>query len=153
MTKENTSKVAVIRDLEFHWANVYNSHSPFGTDIWDIQIRTTDENKVKELAELGINLKTHDEGYFFGNVKRKTMNAKGEPMSPPLVLNAAREPMTDAIGNGSTGNIKVFSYDYKVGGRSGRAAMLTAIQVADLVPYKMSSQEDDFDVLSDEASF
>lgn len=153
MSNDNNSTVAVIRDLEFYWANVYKPHAPFGTEIWDIQLRTTDEAKVKECAELGITLKPHTDGYFFGNIKRKTTNAKGESMDPPKVFDAAKEQMDEAIGNGSKGNIKVFSYDYKVGGRKGRTAMLTAVQVVDLVPYKMTTQEVDFDVETDEASF
>ena len=154
MAKANSnSKVAIVRDLEIHWANVYKPHNPFGTEIYDIQVRTTDEKKVKELGELGINLKKHDDGYFFGNVKRKTVNAKGEPMEGPQVLDAAKAPMTDPIGNGSKGNIKVFSYEYKVGGRQGVAAMLSALQIVDLVPYSDGGNSVDFDVETDEPTF
>ena len=153
MSNNTTSTTAIIRDVEFYWANVYKPHNPFGTEIWDIQIRTTDKKKVKECEELGITLKKHDEGYYFGNIKRKTVNAKGDPMDPPKVLNAAKESMDEGIGNGSKGNVKVFSYEYKVGGRAGRTAMLTALQVVDLVPYKLTSQEVDFDVETDEAAF
>jgi len=152
-TNSNNSTTEIVRDLEFYWANVYKPHNPFGTEIWDIQIRTTDKDTVDKLAELGIKLKTHDEGYFFGNVKRKTVNAKGEPMKAPEVFDAAKQQLSDPIGNGSKGHIKVFSYDYKVGGRKGRTAMLTALQVIDLVPYQASTQEADFDVETNEASF
>jgi len=150
---DSTSKVAIVRDLEIYWANVYKPHSPFGTEIYDIQVRTTDEDKVKELADLGITLKKHDDGYFFGNVKRKTVNAKGEPMDGPTVLDAAKAQLKDPIGNGSKGNIKVFSYEYKVGNKAGTAAMLSALQITDLVPYADSNSEVDFDVETDEPTF
>jgi len=152
-TTANNSSTEIIRDLELHWANVYKPHNPFGTEIWDIQIRTTDKNKVEELAKHGIKLKEHDEGYFFGNVKRKTVNAKGEPMKAPEVFDAGKKIISEPIGNGSKGHIKVFSYDYKVGGRKGRTAMLTALQVVDLVPYKAATQEVDFDVENDDVGF
>jgi len=74
-------------------------------------------------------------------------------MTPPTVVDASKTPMSEPIGNGSKGNMKVFSYEYKVGGREGTTSMLTAIQVTDLVPYKASSQEVDFDVETDEPSF
>jgi len=153
MSNNTTSITDIIRNVEFYWANVYKPHAPFGTEIFDIQIRTTDDATVKQCESLGINLKKHDEGYFFGNIKRKTVNAKGDAMEPPKVLNAAKEMMDEPIGNGSKGNVKVFSYEYKVGGKKGRTAMLTALQVVDLVPYKTATQEVDFDVETDEAAF
>ena len=155
MTKSNQtpeSKTAIIRDLTFYWANVYKTHNPFGAEIWDLQIRTEDKDKIKELAELGIKLKEHADGYFFGNVKRKTTNSKGEPMTGPQVLDAGKAPMTDPIGNGSKGNIKVFSYPYKVGPNKGITAMLTAVQVVDLVPYE-ANNEVDFEVETDDEPF
>lgn len=152
MSKVTGNQVAIVRDLEFFWANVYTAHSPFGTEQWDLQIRTEDKDKVKELEALGIKMKTHEDGFFFGNIKRKTTNAKGEPNSAPVVLNAGKEQMTDNIGNGSRGNIKVFSYEYKVAGKSGRSAMLSAIQVTDLVEYKAAGGVD-FDVEGEEPAF
>ena len=153
MSNNTTSMTDIIRNVEFYWANVYKPHAPFGTEIFDIQIRTNDAKTVKQCESLGINLKKHDEGYYFGNIKRKTVNAKGDAMEPPKVLNAAKEMMDEPIGNGSKGNVIVFSYDYKVGGKKGRTAMLTALQVVDLVPYKSATQEVDFDVETDEATF
>ena len=149
---KDTSQTAIIRDLELYWANLYKPHAPFGTEIFDVQIRTTDEDKVKVLKDLGVNLKKHDDGYYFGNVKRKTVNAKGDPMDPPKVVDSSKAALSDPIGNGSTGNIKLFSYEYKVGGRSGRAAMLTAVQVVDLVPYEAKGDVD-FDVEGEDVGF
>ena len=149
---KDTSQTAIIRDLELYWANLYKPHAPFGTEIFDVQIRTTDEDKVKVLKDLGVNLKKHDDGYYFGNVKRKTVNAKGEPMEGPKVVDASKAALSDPIGNGSTGNIKLFSYEYKAGGRSGRAAMLTAVQVVDLVPYEAKGDVD-FDVEGEDVGF
>jgi len=148
MSNKTETKTVIIRDLEIHWANVYTPHSPFGTEIWDIQIRTDDEKKAKEIGELGISLKQHDDGYYFGNVKRKTISAKGEPLKAPEVIDSSKAPVTAPIGNGSKGNIKVFSYPYKVGARSGISAMLLALQITDLVPY--ANSEDDFDVIIDD---
>ena len=74
-------------------------------------------------------------------------------MEGPSVLDASKAPLKEPIGNGSKGNIKVFSYEYKVGGRAGTAAMLSALQITDLVPYAETKNEVDFDVETDEPTF
>ena len=43
------------------------------------------------------------------------------------------------IGNGSTGNVIVFQYEYNAAGREGITSSLTAVQVTDLVEYTGSS--------------
>ena len=140
----NTSKTAIVRDLDFHWANLTKSHSPFGTEVWDVQIRTTNDDTAKELSDLGVAVKKHDEGYFFANVKRKTVTSKGDKNTPVMVVDANKQPVTEEMGNGSKGHIKLFSYEYSTAGRSGVAAQLSAIQVVDFVEYKRGG--DDFDI-------
>lgn len=141
----NTSKTAIIRNLDFYWANLTKSHSPFGTEVWDVQVRTSDEATAKEMSDLGVSVKKHDDGYWFANVKRKTTNAKGDKNTPVSVVDANKQPVTAEMGNGSSGNIKLFSYEYKTAGRSGIAAQLSAVQVVDFVEYKQGG--DDFDVV------
>ena len=136
----STSKTVVIKDVEFNWANVINPKSPFGTLQWDIQVVTYDAAKAEEMKAAGINLKK-DGNKFYGNVKRKTVSAKGQPMSAPIVKGVEEG---QSIGNGSKGNLKVFSYDYNVGGRSGTSAMLVGINVTDLVEYSGGSSNEDF---------
>lgn len=139
------SKTVIIRNVEFHFANVFKPHAPFGTQIWDVQLRTTDEDTVKELMDIGVNMKKHDDGYFHANVKRKTISSKGEPMQPPVVVDAAKNPIESGIGHGSKGHVKLFSYDWQQQGRSGTSAMLVAMQVVDLIKYE-GSDSVDFDI-------
>lgn len=144
------SKTVIIRNVEFHFANLMKSHAPFGEEIWDVQIRVTDEDTIKTLKELGVNMKPHDDGYHHANVKRRVKNRKGDANTPVVVVDAQKNPWnpTVNIGHGSTGHIKLFSFDYNVGGRSGTGAMLSAVQVVDLVEYK-GSDGVDFDVEGD----
>lgn len=141
------SKTVVIRDLEFHWPHLVKSHSPFGAEIWDIQVRTTDDNVAKQLSDAGVSIKIDPEGFFKGNVKRKTVSAKGDPLKAPLVLGADKMPLDnpEAVGNGSKGAVKLFSYEYSTPARSGTAAMLVAILVEDLVEYTSAGNPDDED--------
>lgn len=137
MTKQITeATTAIVRDVEFFWANVKKPHAPFGTQQWDVQLRTTDKETKKQLESLGVKMKEADEGYFFANVKRKTVKANGDAMDPPQVIDSKRMPVDDNIGNGSKGHVKLFSYPYKVGGRSGIGCMLVALQVVEHIKYE-----------------
>lgn len=135
------SKSIMIKNLEFYWAKLGKPVSPFGTEQWEMQVRTTDASTKAELEAAGISIKelTLDDGsvVFTGSVKRKTEDRKGNRMDPPRVVDGSRQPVDgDKIGNGSFGNIILFSYDYEIKGRSGTAAMLTAVQVTKLVKYE-----------------
>ena len=140
------SKTVIIRNVEFHYANVFKSHSPFGTEIWDVQLRTEDEQVAADLMAVGVNMKKHDDGYFHANVKRPTVSRKGEKMQPVVVVDKNKQPIVDTgIGHGSKGHVKLFSYDWSNMGKSGTSAMLVAMQVVDLIEYNGSSGPD-FDV-------
>ena len=129
------SQTVVIRNVKFRWAHVYNTHAPFGDNIWDVQVVTDSKDKADEMRSHGLNVKEKD-GEFFANVKRKEMNAKGERNTPPDVVDEGRRPITDPIGNDSVGNIKLFTYDISKGPRKGsKGAMLSAIQVTE--PYRI----------------
>jgi hypothetical protein len=139
------SKVVVIRDLEFNWPSLATPKSPFGTEQWEVQVATTDKKKVDELKAVGINVREAD-GKYVANVKRKTKTTKGEPLERPKVVDKEKSELAvetiKKIGNGSRGAIKVFSYDWSAGGRTGTSAMLTEVQVTDLIEYNDESQEE-----------
>lgn len=141
------NKSTIIRNVEFHYPHLFKAHSPFGTEIWDVQVRTTEEFVADQLKSVGVNVKKHDDGYWHANIKRKTVNRKGEPNSPVTIVDAATNPWNPAtrIGNGSKGNVKVFSYDYNMNGRKGVGVMLSAIQIVELEEFK-GSDDVEFDV-------
>lgn len=152
------SKSVLIKDLEFWYAKLDKPVSPFGTEQWELQVRTNDKGTKKDLEDAGIkvSLKEDENGnpYYAAGLKRKTTNKKGEPMDPPRVVDAHRQafPHVAKIGNGTRGNVILFSYDYEVQGRSGTAAMLTAVQVVDFKPYEGGGDGIDFDVEADAPS-
>ena len=138
----NSSKTVVVRDVEFHWANVHKPVSPFGQEQYETQVRTKDEDTMKALVDAGVNMKPLDDGGWKGNVKRRTVAASGEPLDPPKVLDGSKEPLTTAIGNGSTGHLKLFTYDISKGPMKGKkGAMLSAIMVTDLVVYESGGED------------
>lgn len=141
------NQTVVVRDVTFNWPKLVTAHAPFGTMQWDIQVVTENEATKDQLESLGVKMKQGDNGYY-ANIKRKAISAKGEPNKPPVVVDAEKSPMEssmiDSMGNGSKGNIKLFSYDWSVGGREGTAAMLVAIQVTDYVVYEGGGNDEDF---------
>ena len=143
------SKTVLIKNVGLYYPHLARSHSPFGTQIWDVQIRTDDEETKTQLEEAGVKIKKHDEGYYYANVKRNVLNRKGEKNNPPIVVDHNKEPFDPAtgIGNGTRANLKLFSYDWEMMGRKGKSAMLQAVQIAELVPYTPTNYVD-FDVVA-----
>jgi hypothetical protein len=146
-------RTEIIRDVQFYWAKLDNPVDPFktGTPQWELQIRTEDEAKAKELTDkyyLSMKKVTDDgEVYWKTNLKRKSVNKDGNALEPPVVVNGNKQPIdSGSIGNGSTGNVMLFQYPYDVAGRKGVASQLSRVQVINLVPYSPSTGTD-FDVV------
>ena len=140
-----SNQTAVVRDVTFMWPKLTNAHSPFGTLQWDIMVLTDNEETKAQLEALGVKMKDGKDG-FYANIKRKAHRKDGSDQTPPKVLDVNKAELTEdqinKMGNGSKGNIKLFSYNWDVGGRSGTSAMLVAIQVTEYLEYEGSSEED-----------
>jgi len=135
--------MSVLKNVELHWCKLDPKHpvAPFGTPVWEAQVRTTDKAVAKEWKEIGINTKRHDEeDYFFANLKRKAIYEKtGDPAQPVVVVDGKLMPLDPTtIGNGSVANVQLFTKPYEFGGRKGIKVELKAIQVTKLVEYKAS---------------
>lgn len=139
-----TNQVIVVRDVTFNWPKLVKKHSPFGTLQWDVQVVTDSEATKAQLESAGIKMKKGDNGWY-ANVKRKAVKADGEENTPPKVLNSEKEELPEEkvmnMGNGSKGHIKLFSYDWKVGGKEGISAMLVALQITDYVAYEGAGED------------
>lgn len=139
------NQTIVVRDLTFNWPKLVASHSPFGTLQWDIQVVTDNEATKAQLEASGVKMKTGENKTWYANIKRKAIKANGEEQDPPKVMDLEKEPMDKAritsMGNGSKGHIKLFSYDWNVGGKSGVSAMLVALQVTDYVAYEGAGED------------
>ena len=140
-TMEN--KTTVLRNVSFYYAKLDKPVSPFGTDIFDMQVRFPKE-RIQEMAEFG-KVREVENGMFAINITRKAMNAKKQK-TPVRVVDQDKNPIKDLIGNGSEGNIIVYQYDWEVSGRTGRKSVLIAVQVTKLIKYVPESTVD-FDVL------
>jgi len=141
MTTQNKS--SVIRNVNFYYAKLDKPVSPFGTEIYDLQVRFPKE-RIEEMSAYG-KVRQVEDGNYAINITRKAKNAKGQK-TPVRIVDSNKNQIKDLIGNGSFGNIIVYQYDWAVSGRTGRKTVLIAVQVTDLIKY-VPETEVDFDIL------
>ena len=141
MTTQNKS--SVIRNVNFYYAKLDKPVSPFGTEIYDLQVRFPKE-RIQEMSAYG-KVREVEDGNYAINITRKAMNAKKQK-TPVRVVDGDKNPIKDLIGNGSFGNLIVYQYDWAVSGRTGRKTVLIAVQVTDLIKY-VPETEADFDII------
>ena len=138
------NKSSVIRNVNFYYAKLDKAVvNQFGKEQYDIQLRFP-ANRIEEMSAFGKPRLVEDGNYAI-NVTRNPKNSKGQA-TPVRVVDANKQPIKDLIGNGSAGNVIVYSYAYNVGGREGIKTVLIAVQVTDLIKYIPASTVD-FDVL------
>ena len=134
----------LISDVELNWARLETPTNPFGTEIYEIQIATSDKAKADELKANHFNVKERD-GKFVVSLKRNAKKRDGSDNGKVRVVDSAKNPLTQSIGNGSTGNVIVWQYPYENMGRKGVSGSLTAVQVTNLVEYNGGGV--DFDIV------
>jgi len=142
-TMTTLNKTSVIRNVNFYYAKLDKPVSPFGTEIYDLQIRFPKE-RIQEMSAYG-KVREVEDGNFAINITRKAKNAKGQK-TPVRIVDTNKTPIKDLIGNGSEGNIIVYQYNWNVSGRSGTKTILIAVQVTNLIKY-IPQTEVDFDIL------
>ena len=120
---------------------------PFGNVQYEMAI-IVDADRAEEIsAATGKKSKPQEDGRVMFNFKRKAKRANGEDNGAPRVVDATKQPLDGTkIGNGSRGNVIVYTFDYEYAGSSGRGHSLTAVQVTDLKVYT-GGDTVDFDVV------
>ena len=146
--------MAILKNVELFFAKLDeskpNARFDANNPTWEVQIRTRDKKQAKEWKDLNVNVKTDDDdnGVFYkATLKKKTRKANGEPQNPVNLVGGDLAPIDpNTLGNGSIGNVRIYQYNYEVGGRKGIASMLMAVQVTTLKEYTPKPREDDFEM-------
>jgi hypothetical protein len=146
MTQLGTS---ILRNVTLNYMKVDPAKpvSPFGTLQWECQIEVT-ADRAEDISDLG-KMRTLDNGNVAVNLKRKAIKQDGSPNIPVALVDAKKKTIDvfNNIGNGSTGNIKIYRNEYDVAGRQGVSTILSAIQITNLIEYTGSV---DFDIEGDD---
>lgn len=118
---------------------------PWGNTNYKVTLYPDKESlsNIMELQTQGIknNLKKDDKGYYitYKRPHEKKMKGKNVELGQPRVLNADGTSLSDFIGNGSKGEVKLEIYEYAFQGRKSKAARLDSIKVNELIPYEGTS--------------
>lgn len=98
-----------------------------------------DQRKAFQLLKTRKQFKIDSEGEEYIDFRRYLVNNVAPELGgAPKVLTKENEPYTGALGNGTTGTLKISTYDTK----SGKATRLEAFRIENLVEYIPEERED-----------
>ena len=124
-----------------YWAKVQAPDTAYEPQ-WSIDICVDDNNREAILKD-GLTIKNKgDERGDFIQIRQKVSRRDGTENSPPIILDAQKNPMTKLIGNGSIVNVQYTPFEWSMNGKSGVSPLLKKVQAVKLVPYG-----EDFDVI------
>lgn len=128
------------------WAKVYEVDRLYAKEktggIWSIDMIVDASNEPLIQKEgLGHLINLKPDGTKTIKFKRNEFKKvpEGEANTPPKVVDAHKNPMTELIGNGSTVNVSFTTYE---GFKSKTYPTLQTVQVVTLVPYKGKGKGD-----------
>lgn len=148
--KKNEYEVMKLSNVRVKYAKVIKpgkAYEESHPDEWSVNMYVTDEDRDALMAR-GINPKEDKDGNEYWIAKRGTVTRNGDAQKPPTVVDAAKRPFTDDIGNGSVCNIVVTLIPWTKAKRSGIKLFLTALQVVNHVAYAQGGS-DYFDQIED----
>ena len=117
-----------------YWASITTPNTTF-EPVYTVNLVVDDET-ANEFASRGHKIKQMDEGPAV-ILKRKVNGPNGMIRPAPRLMDASKQDVTTAVGNGS--KIKVQFNEYSGEGKFGpyTGLDLQAVMITDLVPYKV----------------
>ena len=121
------------------WASITTPNRKF-EPVYTVDL-IVDEETANDFASRGHKVKQHDEGPALV-IKRKVNGPNGMIRPAPRLLDASKQEINTAVGNGS--KVRVQYNEYSGEGKFGpyTGLDLQAVQVIDLVPYKGADGEE-----------
>ena len=122
-----------------YWASITTPNTTF-EPVYTVNLVVDDET-ANDFASRGHKIKQMDEGPAV-IIKRKVNGPNGMVRSAPRLMDASRQDVKTAVGNGS--KIKVQFNEYSGEGKFGPyiGLDLQAVMITDLVPYKNADGEE-----------
>ena len=121
------------------WASITTPNTKF-EPVYTVDL-IVDEETANDFASRGHKVKQHDEGPALV-IKRKVNGPNWMIRPAPRLLDASKQEINTAVGNGS--KVRVQYNEYSGEGKYGpyTGLDLQAVQVIDLVPYKGADGEE-----------
>ena len=150
----------IISNATISWPHLVTPSTKFNVDgTYEVRAEISDSD-AQELRDMGVSVKS-EEGVNIVNLRKKAKNKNGEAQKAPQVVTADLTAMTSEqiskIGNGTKANLRIRTYDWNFGGKSGTSAVLEGVQVTQLVEYDRGDAEafeavETSAIMSDESS-
>jgi len=123
------------------WASITTPNTKF-EPVYTLDL-VVDEATANDFAARGHKVKQHDEGPALV-IKRKVNGPKGMIRPAPRLLDADKQEVTTAVGNGSKVRVQFNEYEGENNFGPYKGLDLQAVQIVDLVPYKNSDGDEFF---------
>ncbi len=103
--------------------------------LWTIDLIPDDESELEALEAKGYKIKTGKDGQKAVVIKRKTVKANGSPAMQPKLVDAHKNPIDLAVGNGSKVAVQYEEYAGTNAYGPYQGLDLKGVQVLDLVTF------------------
>ena len=143
----------ILKNVELYWAKLSPSNHDMGFSgdkpQWNVQMRVRTKEQAEEWKGLGLNPKIDEDDagtYYKISAYKEAIKKDGTANKPVAVIGPDLMPLEDvsAIGNGTTANVKLRSFDWEFNGKKGLGIRLEAIQVIKQVVYAQASEDAGF---------
>ena len=130
----------LLNNVEIMWCKVgSNAGTKYGSEEkeWSVDCICSDEQSKKWVKDKhATKERTMDDGRKFIKLTKNLIKRDGNPAQPIKVIDRHGNDVDPLIvGNGSKANVQYTTFEWEMAGRSGVKAILTALQITDLVEY------------------
>tara|TARA_R100000781_G_C4073296_1_gene125221 strand:+ start:89 stop:502 length:414 start_codon:yes stop_codon:yes gene_type:complete len=125
-----------------YWASIKTPNTTF-EPMYTINL-VVDQATADDFAGRGHTVKQMDEGPCLV-IKRKVEGPNGIVRNSPRLIDANKQDINLAVGNGSKVRVQCNEYEWDWKGKTGKSLDLQAVQVLDLVEYKSGDGDEFFD--------
>lgn len=155
MSEKKPAEQIVLKNVRVKYAKLIRPDHAYDEghpDLWSVNMYVTPADRDRLLA-IGATAREDKNQEEFFIAKRNVSNKKGEAVKAPSVVDGAKNPFNEEVGNGSICNIAVMPFEWEKGKpgtashKRGILLYLKAVQVVEHVP--MSGGADAFDVIEE----
>jgi hypothetical protein len=130
----------LLNNVELMWCKVgSNAGTKYGSEEkeWSVDCICSDkQSKDWVKSEHATKERTTEDGKKFIKLTKNCIKRDGNPAQSIKVIDKHGtdvDPLT--VGNGSKANVQYTTFEWEMAGRSGVKAILTALQITDLIEY------------------
>jgi len=125
-----------------YWASIKTPNTTF-EPVYTVNL-VVDQETADSFAGRGHTVKQMDEGPALV-IKRKVNGPNGMIRNAPRLLDANKQDINLAVGNGSKGRVQCSEFVWDYAGKTGKSLDLQGVQVIELVEYKAEDGSEFFD--------